>query len=100
MAAVNNDIYAAEDDYNGVASVSPVAVRCCTLNSHYLYLDSCSAFNQVFTENHISDLKQVRNSLRARYNAGTSTVDEKGMHPGTTKAWLVRTGTANLASIP
>ena len=63
--AVKDNIYAAEDKYNGVAFVLPVMVQRRTLNPHYLYLDSCWAFNQVFTENHISDLEQVRISLRA-----------------------------------
>ena len=54
----------------------------------------------MFTENHISDLDQVRISLRAGCNTGTRTSDEKGLILGTIKAWLIRTGIANLASIP
>ena len=93
-------MYGAEDEYDGVAFVLPVMVQRRTLNPHYLYLDSCSAFNQVFTENHISDLEQVRISLRAGCNSGTSTSDEKGMILGAIKAWLVCTGIENLTSIP
>ena len=97
VADVDDDVYAAEDKYTGVAFVLPGMVQWRTLNPHYLYLDSCSAFNQVFTENHISDLEQVRISLRAGCNAGTSTSDKKGMVLGAIKAWLVRTGIVNLA---
>ena len=100
MAAVDDDVYAAEDEYNGAAFVLPVMVQRHRLNPHYLYLDSCLAFNQVFRENHISDLEQVRISLRAGCNTGTSTSDEKGMILGAIKTWLVRTGIVNLASIP
>ena len=100
MAAFDNVIYSAEDEYDNVAFVSSVLVQRRTLNPHYLYLDSCLAFNQVFTENHISDLEQVRISLRAGCNAGTSTFNKKGMILGAIKAWLVRTGIATLAAIP
>ena len=93
-------MYAAEDEYDGVAFVLPVMVQQRTLNPHCLYLDSCSAFNQLFTENHITDLERVRISLGAGCNAGTSTSDEKGMVLGAIRTWLVRTGIANLASIP
>ena len=100
MAVIDDDIYAAEDKYDGVAFVSTVLVQQRTLTPHYLYLDSCSAFNQVFTENNVSDLEQVRFSLRAVCNTGTSKPDEKGMILGAIKVWLVRTMIANLASIP
>ena len=86
VADVENDVYKAEDKYDGVAFILPVMVQRRTLKPHYLYLDSCLAFNQVFTENHILDLEQVRMSLRARCNAGTSTSDEKGMILGAIKA--------------
>ena len=93
-------MYAAEDEYDGVAFFSPVMVQRRMLNPHYLSLDSCSAFNQLFTENYITDLERVRILLRAGCNAGTSTSDEKGMVLGAIMAWLVRTGIVNLASIP
>ena len=93
-------MYVVEDEDDGVAFVSPVMVQRRTFNPHYLYLASCSAFNQVFTENHISDLEQVRIFLRAGCNTGTSTSDEKDMILGAIKAWLVRTRIINLASIP
>ena len=99
-ASFEDAIYTTEDKYNGVAFVSPVMVQSRTLTPHYLYLDSCSAFNQVFTENHISDLQQVRISLRAGCNTRTSMSNEKGMILGAIKTWLVRTGIVNLASIP
>ena len=68
VADVEDDVYGAEDKYGGVAFVLPVMVQRRTLKPHYLYFDSCSAFSQVFTENHISDLEQVRISLRAGCN--------------------------------
>ena len=100
IADAKDDVYGVEDEYNGVAFILPVMVQRRTLNPHYLYLDSCSAFNQVFTENHITDLERVRISLRAGCNAGMSTLDEKRMVLGAIRAWLVRTRFANLASIP
>ena len=100
VADVEDDVYAAEDEYDGVAFVSLVMVQRQTLNPHYLYLDSCSTFKQVFTANHISDLERVRISLRAGCNTGTSTSDGKGMVLGAIRAWLIRIGIANLASIP
>ena len=50
---VKDDMYGAENEYDGVTFVSPVMVQRCTFHPHYLYVDRCSAFNQVFTENHI-----------------------------------------------
>ena len=100
VADVKDDVYGAEDEYDGVAFVLPVMVQRRTLNPHYLYLDSCLPFNQVFTENHISDLERVRISLRVGCNAGANTSDEKGMVLGAIKALLVRTGIVNIASIP
>ena len=78
VAFLDNNGYAAKDKYNGAAFVLTVLVQHHMLNPHYLYLDSCSVFNQVFTENHISDLMQVRISLRAGCNTGTSTSDKQG----------------------
>ena len=100
VADAKDDVYRSEDEYDGITFVSPAMVQRRTLNPPYLYLDGCSAFNQVFTENHISDLEQVRISLRAGYNAVTNTSDKKGMILGATKEWLVRTGITNLASVP
>ena len=100
VASFGDDVYATEDKYKGVAFVSPVMVQGHTLDLYYLCLDSCLVFNQVFTKNHISDLELVRISSRAGCNTGTSTSDEKEMILGAIKAWLVRTGIVNLASIP
>jgi hypothetical protein len=100
VVSLDNDVYTTEDKYNNVAFVLPVLVQRHTPNPHYLHLDSCLAFNQVFTKNHISDLEQVRISLRAGCNTGTSTPDKQGMILGAIKAWLVRSGITNLASLP
>ncbi len=40
VADVEDAVYAAEDEYDGVEFVSPVMVQRRTLNPHYLYLDS------------------------------------------------------------
>ena len=101
VPSLANNVYAAKDKYDGVVFVLPVIVQRPTLNPNYLYLDSCSAFTQLFTEDHILDLEKVRIYLRAGCNAGTSTSDEQEMLVlGAIKAWLVRTGVANLASLP
>ena len=89
MASLDKDVYAAKHEYNRVAFVLLVMGKRRTLNPQYLHLNSCSAFNQVFTENHISDLKKVRISLCAGCNAGVNSADERGMILGAIKAWLV-----------
>ena len=98
LASLNEDVYVAEDKYDGVTFVLPVMIQWQTLNPHYLYLDSCSTFNQVFTNNHILDLGKVKISLRARCNASTS--NNQKLILGAIKAWLVRTSITNLASLP
>jgi len=45
VADVEDDVYGAEDEYDSVTFVLPVMVQRRTLTPHYLYLDSCSAFN-------------------------------------------------------
>lgn len=82
-------------------SSSPIVQRARrTLNEDHVYLDSCSTFNQVFTDKHIEDIEKVTTILKGRCNAGISTADEKGWMMGMFHMWLVRNGIANILSIP
>ena len=49
-----------------------------TLDPNKLYLDSTSSFHQMFTDEHLDEIKQVEVVLRGHCNAGTSFSDEKG----------------------
>ena len=71
-----------------------------TLDPNKLYLDSTSSFHQMFTDEHLEDIKQVEVVLSGHCNAGTSFSDEKGVYLDLFKMWLVKNGIANLLSLP
>ena len=71
-----------------------------TLDPNKLYLDSTSSFHQMFTDEHLADIKQVEVVLRGHCNAGTSFSDEKGIYLDLFEMWLVKNGIANLLSLP
>ena len=46
---------------------------CSTLNPHYLYLDSCMTYHQMFVEMYLSHIKEWMVVLKGNCNAGTTT---------------------------
>jgi hypothetical protein len=77
-----------------------VVATCKTLDPQQLYLDSTSSFHQVFTEEHLDNLRLVGTTLRAYCNAGTNFATKKGWYRNLFDLWLVRNGIANLLSLP
>ena len=71
-----------------------------TLDPNKLYLDSMSSFQQMFTKQHLDDIKKSDVTLRGPCNAGTSYSDEKGRYLNLFELWLVWHGITNLLSIP
>ena len=71
-----------------------------TLDPNKLYLDSTSSFYQMFTEQHLDNIKKSEVTLRGHCNAGTSYSDEKGKYLDLFKLWSMRHGIANLLSTP
>jgi hypothetical protein len=71
-----------------------------TLDPQQLYLDSTSSFHQVFTEEHLDNLRLAGTTLRADCNAGTNFATKKGWYRDLFDLWLVRNGIANLLSLP
>jgi hypothetical protein len=77
-----------------------VVATCKTLDPQRLYLDSTSSFHQVFTEEHLDNLRLAGATLQADCNAGTNFATKKGWYHDLFKLWLVRNGIANLLSLP
>ena len=71
-----------------------------TLKPSYIYLDSTSSFHQMFWANYMKDVRQVDVALRGKCNGGESHSDEKGCVLDMFCMWLVRSGIANLLSLP
>ena len=76
-----------------------------TLDPQRLYLDSTSSFHQVFTEEHVDDLRLAGLRLAgvtlcAGCNAGINFATKKGWYCALFDLWLVRNGIANLLSLP
>ena len=71
-----------------------------TLKPSYLYLDSTLSFHQMFSSKYMTGIKKVSTSLRGKCNGGVSYSDEKGDVLHLFNTWLVRTGIANLLSLP
>ncbi len=71
-----------------------------TLDPQRLYLNSTSSFHQVFTEEHLDNLRLAGATLRANCNAGTNFATKKGWYCNLFDLWLVRNGIANLLSLP
>jgi hypothetical protein len=82
-------------------SVKPhvVAMRK-TLDQPWLYLDSTSSFPQVFTEEHLDNLRLDGATLRADCKAGTNFATKKGWYHDLFDLWLVRKGIADLLCLP
>ena len=74
-------------------------VKPLTLDSHKLYLDSCSLYHSAFVRWMIDDVKTVTTVLQGNCNAGVSTSNEKGFY-GLWNFWINEQGIANLLSIP
>ena len=71
-----------------------------TLKQSYIYLYSTSSFHQMFRANYMKDVRQVDVALRGKCNGGESHSDEKGCVLDMFCMWLVRSGIANLLSLP
>ncbi len=71
-----------------------------TLDPQRLYLDSTSSFHQVFTEEHLDNLRLAGATLCANCNAGTNFATKKGWYRNLFDLWLVHNGIANLLSLP
>jgi hypothetical protein len=71
-----------------------------TLDPQQLYLDSTSSFHQVFTEEHLDNLRLAGATLRTNCNAGTNFATKKGWYCNLFNLWLVRNGIANLLLLP
>jgi hypothetical protein len=84
---------------NGSSNPRAVATRK-TLDPQRLYLDSTSSFHQVFTEEHLDNLRLAGATLRANCNASTHFATKKGWYRDLFDLWLVRNGIANLLSLP
>ncbi len=71
-----------------------------TLDLQRLYLNSTSSFHQIFTEEHLDNLRLAGATLRANCNAGNNFATKKGWYRNLFNLWLVRNGIANLLSLP
>ena len=71
-----------------------------TLDPHWLYHDSTSSFHQVYTEEHVDNLRLAGATLRADCNAGTNFATKKGWYVALFNHWLVRNSITNLLSLP
>ncbi len=71
-----------------------------TLDPQRLYLDSTSSFHQVFTEEHLDNLRLAGATLHSNCNAGTNFATEIGWFRNLFNLWLVCNGIANLFSLP
>ncbi len=71
-----------------------------TLNPSYIYLNSTSSFRQMFRAKYMTDVCQADVALRGKCNGGESHSDEKGCVLDMFCMWLVRSGIANLLSLP
>jgi hypothetical protein len=77
-----------------------VIATCKTLDPQQLYLDSTSSFHQVFTEEHLDNLRLAGATLRADCNAGTNFATKRGWYRNLFDLLLKRNGIANLLSLP
>lgn len=85
----------------GVACVSPTAgFETPKLDPDKLYLDSCASHSQMYLEGYLTELYETQMGLHTISNGGPSTACEYGYILGAIEAWLLRTGIANLLSIP
>jgi hypothetical protein len=71
-----------------------------TLDPQRLYLNSTSSFHQVFTDEHLDNLRLSGATLRADCNADTNFATKKGWYRNLFKLWLVCNGIANRLSLP
>ena len=63
-------------------------------------LDSCANDIPTFLETYLKNIYETQIGLHAISNSGQNTASESGMLLGAIKAWLVRSGVANLLFIP
>ena len=95
-----SDDYPSLGDLEGVALVSPAAGIIVRLSKRKLYLDSCVSNIQTFLEKWLENTYEAQIGLHTISNGGHNTASESGMLLGAIEAWLVRSGVANLLSIP
>ena len=70
-----------------------------TLNPYFVYLDSCSTYNQVINDNLVTNIRETGKVLKGHCNAGTTSTSKQG-DLGSLKMWINGTGIANIISIP
>ncbi len=58
------------------------------------------SFHQVFTEEHLDNLRLAGATLRADCNTGTNFATKKGWYRDLFNLWLVHNSIANLLSLP
>ena len=80
--------------------VSPAASIIVRLDPDKLYLDSCASHAQVYLTRHPRDTFEMQIGFHTISNGGQNTAGEIGMLLEAIRAWLVRSGMANLFSIP
>jgi hypothetical protein len=71
-----------------------------TLDPRELYPDSTSSFHQVFTKEHLDNLRLASGALRGSCNAGTNFATKKCWYHDLFNLWLVCNGITNLLSLP
>jgi hypothetical protein len=77
-----------------------VVATCKTLDPQRLYLNSTSRFHQVFTEEHLDNLRLAGATLHTDCNVGTNFATKKGWYRDLFELWLVRNSIVNLLSLP
>lgn len=67
------------------------------LNKNHVYLDTCSTFHQIVNADLVKSIKETKNSLTGRCNAGTTHTNKKGKF-GSLEVWVNEQGIANILS--
>jgi len=91
------NIKESDDDSNGLSFFQKDDGNT-QLNSHYLYLDTCTNFHSACSDEHLTNLRRVKGGgLVSRCNAGTTQTKMKGNF-GNLELWYNPSGIANLLS--
>jgi hypothetical protein len=80
----------------GVGFIQPAKITC---DQDKLYLDSCATNSSMFADEFLSNIHKVKIALRQNCNAGSRTLDQKGMWMRF-PMWRNSDGIANLLSVP
>ena len=71
-----------------------------TLDPKKIYLNTCSIFHQMFTDEHLNDVRKVDKLIHGHCSAGVSHSVEKGLCSSIFDMWLVRNIISNLILLP